>query len=498
MPGGFSKATRPVRPGAYFNWIAQAVASVPPAVGSIVAIPFTSDWGPFKQAVLVESFAEYLSIFGPSIDQPGYRAAWQAFNGERGFDGRFGAGAVLCYRFGGSAAAKATKILTNTTPATALTLTAKYEGTYGNNLKFTTQDHASDATQNELLIYVGATLVETFVYLDTNIAALAADINANSDWVTAVANITGVALTAVVTQAATGGNDGTTTIAGDWTAMMAGLESQRFGVFVPYGLTDPTITASIKAWAAGAETVGSTGLNTKGKRFEVIIGGAANELNSAAITRSGTLNDGNFINLGQSSFLDHNLLDSAGNPVTLAPSEFAASFAGVLANRGEILSTTFARFPGVDLLNAPTESEILKAYNGGVVVFAIDSDPDAPMHVEKGITTYTNTAQAAYPYLIYRNPKFMRTMQNVEVEFTDASARLLVGKPVNNKTRDSAVALATTRMKARETAGIIQPGWTVSIDTDPPPSDDDEFIAVKFGLRFGRSAEQVFFTANVG
>lgn len=502
MPGGFSKATRPLRPGAYFNWVASQPPQVQPAVGGIVAIPATHDWGPFKTAVLVESYQEYQSYFGASLQTPLARAVWLAFQGERGFDGRYGAGGVLVYRSGSSAAAKGTRVLNNSSAAAAMTVSARYEGSFGNTISLTTQDNIADATKNQLLVYVGATLVETYTYLDTDISALVADINLNSDWITATLTTTGVALAAVTTQALSGGNDGTTTIASDWTSaggILERLEAQRFAILVPYGLTDAPTLASIKAWAAGAETVGSTGLNTKGKRFEVVTGGAANETNATAITRSGTLNDGNFTNLGQSSFSDSLYPDAAGNPTVFAPAEFAAAWAGALAGRGEAMAMTYVRFPGVDLLNGPTESEILKALAGGVVVFSKDSDPDAPMHGEKAVTTYTSTAQAAFPYVIYRNPKFMRTMQAVEVEFTDWAGRNMIGtRVVNNKTRDSAVAEIQRRLRLREAANIIQSGWSVAVDDNPPPSDDDEFIALKVGIKFGRSVEQVYFTVNVG
>lgn len=498
MPGSFSKATRPVRPGAYFNWEALTVPRVPPAVGSVVCVVATGDWGPFKQAVLVESYQEFVSVYGPTLDTPMRRAVWQAFTGEGGFDGRWGAGAVLMYRGGGASAAKSSRVFQNATPAAAMTLTAKYEGTYGNNISVTTQDHVADSTQNELLVIVNSAVVETYVYADTNIADLVAQINANSDWVTATLTLSGVALAPVTSVTLTGGNDGSTMTAGDWAAVQTALESERFDVFVPYALTDAPTLAALMAWAGGPSS-GTAGMNSKGKRFEVVLGGAANETVVAAIARSLTFNDGNFVNLGMSSFRDNNLLDVNGNPVILSPAEFAARFAGVLAQRGEAMATTFARFPGVDLLNGPSDADITKAFAGGVVVFSRDSDLDAPVHVEKGITTYTSQNKPAFPYVIYRNPKFMRTMQNVEVEFTAWGNRVLIGRlTVNNKTRDQAIAEVTARLGARAGVGIVQPGFTVEVDTDPPPSDDDEFIALRIGVKFGRSVEQMYFTVKAG
>lgn len=504
MAGVFSKSARPLRPGAYFNWIASVPNTVPPAVGSIVCVPFTSDWGPFKTATLVGSFQEYLSVFGPTIGTPGYYAVWQAFQGEGGFEGRYGAGAVLCYRMGSSAAAKPTRTLQNTTPATALTLSAKYEGTYGNGLTVTVQDNIADASQDQLIISLGGQVLETYTYTDTDIAGLAAAINAGSSWVSAVSNITGTKLGYVTNSAFSGGNDGTTVIGSDWTALQSALETQSFGILAPYGLTDgPTITA-LKAWAAGPSG-GGGGRNAKGQRFEVVVGGLTDETAAIAVASAGTLNDGNFCRIGMSHVVDQTLLDAAGNPVTLSSSQLVPRVAGALAQRGEAMSLTSVRFPGLKLYAGPTEADITATLNGGVMVLTQDSDPDAPVHIEAARTTFTSggpsgaAAQAAYPYLIYRNPKFMRTMQNIETEWTAWAQRTLIGKlPVNSKTRDAAISELQGRLRAREDAGIVQPGWTVAVDQNPPPTEIDEFIALVVGIKFGRSVEQVFFTVNVG
>jgi hypothetical protein len=500
MAGTFSKQTRPARAGAYFNWLAQPPSVVQPSVGSIVAIPFTSAWGPFKDATLVQSFQEYLAVFGPSVDSAGYRAAWMAFQGEGGIDGRFGAGAVLALRWGASDAAKASHSLQNST-APAVKLTARYEGTYGNTLKVTTQDHAADATKAEMLLYLGATLVEKYVYLDADIADLVNTINGRSDWITAELLVGTTALAVVSSAALTGGDDGGALTAGDWTDIMSALESERYGVFVPFGLVDDAILASIADWAAGAETANSQGLNTKGRRFETVVGGAADEQMSDAIARSEAFNDGNFVNLGMSSFQQLDLPDVNG-AATVSPScEFAARFAGVLAGRGEAMSATFARFPNVNLVagTAPSETDILSALEGGVVAFSRDSDPDAPVHVESSLTTYTSTLAPDFPLEIYKNPKFMRIMQGIEQEFTDWATSTIIGKlPVNQKTRDEAIAEVSQRLSARESVGIVQPGFTVAVDEMPPPSDDDEFIALTIGMRFGRSVEQIYFTCTVG
>jgi len=206
-----------------------------------------------------------------------------------------------------------------------------------------------------------------------------------------------------------------------------------------------------------------------------------------------------------SHVVDSFLLDANNQPVALSSAQLVPRVAGALAQRGEAMSLTSVRFPGLKLYAGPTESDITATLNGGVMVLSQDSDPDAPVHIEAARTTFISGGPAgaatnpAYPYLIYRNPKFMRTMQNIETEWTAWANRTLIGKlAVSDKTRDAAIAELQGRLRAREDASIIQPGWTVSVDQNPPPSELDEFIALVVGIKFGRSVEQVYFTVNVG
>jgi hypothetical protein len=71
------------------------------------------------------------------------------------------------------------KTLKNTSGVDALTLQAKGEGLSGNNLRVTTRDYAADSSQDELVLYAGSTVAESYHYPDGNVANLAGQINAN-------------------------------------------------------------------------------------------------------------------------------------------------------------------------------------------------------------------------------------------------------------------------------------------------------------------------------
>jgi len=492
MGGIFSKSNRPTLPGAYFNFQSTEPSIVPASPGTSVAIPFTHDWGPFEEVVRVGSFAEFQAIYGSSDDTNGYRAVKQAFQGE-GLDGRGGAGEVVCFRHGGSAAAKAVKTLNNTSAAAAITLTAIYEGTRGNDLKVTTQDNAADAAKNDLLIYDGSTLLETYTYTDANITDLAAQINAGSDWVTAGSVTSGTALATVTSSSFASGNDGTSLVSGDWTDSLEALEVHRFAVFCPYGLTDSGIRASIVTW--------TDDLNDGGKRFFTVIGGASGESLATATTRSAACASPNVLNVGIGTVTDSSL-GTGGTELSLATSEFSARVAGALAARGEYRSLTHARFTGIELTVGATLAELEDAFDAGIVALARDSHATAPVHVKTGLTTWTSTDAAsdtARPYLVYRQPKYVRTIHGIESDLTSWAEETIVGqRVVNDQTREAVVAEAKRQLAQREQLGAIQPGWQVGIDQNPPPSDDDEFIALTISATFARALEQVYFTVSVG
>lgn len=487
MPGIFSKSNRPERPGAYVNFSPTATTTVPAAAGAIAAVFITHDWGPGEAVTRCTSFADFQAKFGSSDDTAGYRAVRQAFTGE-GLPGRGGASEVLVWRALGVSAAKATKALQNTSAATGLTLTAKYEGSRGNDLNVSVQDNAQDSSNFDLILKDGTVEVERYTFPDASITALAAEINESSDWVTATANVGATALATVTDSAFASGDDGTSLLAADYTAAFSALEVYRFGVFAAENLTDSSIRTSLVSWV--------NSLNASGKRIMAVIGGASGETVTTANTRSAAVNSPYVINIGVGSVTDATL-GAGETSVSLSTAELAPRIAGILCSRGENQSITFARLAGLSITSGATEAQILTAFDGGTVVLSRDSHSIAPVRIEKGLTTYTSdTAQV--PYLIYRNPKFVRTMQGIDQELTQWAEENVIGLlPINDTTREYVVGAANVILKARAASGAIQEAYTVSIDQNPPPSDNDEFIGLTVGIAFGRSLEQLYFSINI-
>jgi hypothetical protein len=482
----WSPSNPPVRGGSYSRFITKRQETLPPSTRGTVAIPITHDWGPFKQFVRVNSLAEFVAIFGKGGDSlpagqytPGYLAAYNAFRGEN--TDAPGAATVLVYRTGAASAAKASRAMQNTTPATAFTLTAVYEGTKGNNLKVEVLANAANpATQKDLVIYDGTVEVERFTHTNTGLQDLVTAINRSSGWVRATdpPTIPGVALANVAATNLAGGADGSTLIAGDWTALQTAFESQRFEVFAPYNLTDDTIKQALITWAKAKNNA------EKAKRFMLVLGGGAAETMSQAITSATGANDENVVRLGVGTFKDVDL------GYVQSTAELAPRLAGVIVQRGYDASISFAHLAGLEIVTGPSEVEILDAVKNGVVVLGQDS---AGVRFEKGVTTYVSDI-ADKPKYVYGNIKYAFTMQSFERTLQERhEGGNIVGRlDVNNDTREFLVGDGQALLDQEYIKyGAVQAGARVVLAANPPPSDDQDFVALDWLAKFGRSLEQV-------
>jgi hypothetical protein len=487
--------TRPDLAGIFFSWEGEDVQTVPPSFGKTAFVVGTSDWGPVNTPTLETSLSAFRQDFGTSLSELGINA-YNVFKGQ-GLNGRGGAQAIWAYRMAASAL-KATHTFMNTagTPANALTLSGKYAGTKGNTITATVQAGGVAGTQ-QLIVMVGGAVVETYTYTSTGaapLAALAAQVNARSAWVTATVVADGTSLATVSNVALSGGTDGTTVAGTDWTNAMAQADTERWAVFFTSTTDAPTIT-SIKAWHHLR--------NANGSRSFLVYGGVIDETLAAGTTDSTATNDPDVLRVGVGR-----LHDTVLN-LDMSTAQAAGRYAGARCFRGEREDDIFVRFADLELvsgLNSLTDQATAK--DAGLIGFSRDTNAVAPVFIREARTTYSNdSASPVYadgtkkvPADLWGSVKNIAIQHGVEQDAQDwaTSGEVLGHIPINNRGRAIVVGFYKQAYSVREQAEVVQPGWTVVINDDPPPSDDDDFIFVRHGFHPTRSARQILNVAAIG
>lgn len=494
MPGRWNPAAPPKRPGSYTNYIAKPVARVNAPLAGIVAMPVTADWGPVDEIIDCGGLSEYRAVFGDTVYSPGHIAAYQLFKGEA-VNKRGGASRALIVRKAGESAKQASAKLADTKEAPnaeAVVIKGIWKGTLGNRLAITVEANALDpSNKHDIVVYLDGAEIERWTYGKTSWAELKAKV-AKSDWIEVEVKKEEAALALVsVPKSLTGGNDGLTLSNGDWTNVMAEYGSRRFSVFVAYDLTDETVIAALKAWATDPET----GLNSKGKRFEVVTGMGTSDLEEG-LEQSESLNDENFNNWGGFKVQDSQIEDENGDVITLTPSQFAPRVAGVVAATGGAASITFSRFADVTLVEGlSSDAEFVEASEGGLCTLAEDSNGLAPVRVEQDVTTYIDDT-VAKPKEIFGKLKFVRTMQKFEMELTEFSENEeVIGKlGVNDESREYLVGQGRKIAERYEREGEFFKGeeaTRVFVNPDPPSTPQDDFIPLVYEPVFGRDLQQI-------
>lgn len=475
----FSNDNPPVRSGDYSRFIARKPVSLTPSTGSTVALGTVSDWGPEKTVTRVNSFAEYLKAFGQPVGtayDAGFVAAYNAFKGETADTP--GAGSVLVYRMLGSGAAAATKTLA--AGANSIVLTAKYKGAMGNRFSAEVVVNAGDSNARDIRLYIDGVKVEEYKgYTSAQLTNAQSDINARSQWVSASGATNGTVLTAAAASAFSGGDSGNTLVSGDYTAAATAFEPWEFGVLAFANLSDGSIKTAIKTWQNGLNNA------EKSKRFYTVFGGAAAETFSTASTESMAMNDENVVRFGVGTYRDSVLA------MNLSTAQLAPRVAGIVAAAGGRTSVSFAQLEDLTLVAGPSDSEAVSAYTSGLVVATLGQN--GAVHLESPRTTYVSDTDAK-PFSVYSRIKYVATLQSLERDIrAKTETGKIIGKlPVNDDTREFLVSEAQTvideeYVKTKQ----IQAGARVYVATSPPPSDNDEFVALDYEIVLGRSVEQI-------
>lgn len=448
MSGKWSNTSIPPEPGVFINFETTGTVGVAPGPFGVVGVPFTAAWGPINEFTLMSNPNELEYTYG--VDNgDGSVTSWVV---RDIFEG--GAGQVLGLRIADGTEAKASKILQNTTPAAALTLTAKYHGTRGNAFGVTTRTNPLDSNLRDLLILEGGGVRETYTYAPTDITDLAAQINDTrngSELVVASGVTSGVALGTVTNSLFTGGLDGATTIAADYIEAQEAFERNGgFDVFTLDGIDNSGINTSLVAWTRGQNDVGNYVFS--------VVGGPAAETVSTAITRAQGYNNEFVASLGGQDFL---VTLPDGTEVARTSAEIAPRIAGAIAAAGISGSITRVVLPGVRLSNPLTGSELANAIGGGLVPIVRRGDQ---VIVADGVTTFTGVSDIKDA--TFSAISSVRAMQEIGVTCDRILETEFLGKKRNTPTVQRAIRNRLLGyLQQLEAMDVLVNGSDVELDT---------------------------------
>lgn len=499
MPGRWSTVNPPKRPGGYTNFVAKPQIRLDSPLSGIVAMPIAADWGPENTIVELASMGDYIALYGDNDQTPGYRAVYQGFKGEA-ISGKGGAARILARRIVTSDGAKAIRNLANTngTPDTdAAIVSARYEGTFAHRITVRIVANAADSVnKQDLVVYLDGSEVERYAFTKASPDTLE-DLVVGSDYITVEVTNNADPLATTSALALAGGNDGTPDASDttDWADTLTAFGTRQFSVFCPYDLTDDTLQAAVRTWAADP----ITGHNTKGKRFFTLLGTDDEDLNGA-LAVAGDLDSEDVGLVGGFTASDSTILDANGEPVVMSPSQFAPRIAGIIAATGINGSITFSRLADVTIVaGLSSDSDFVSASENGVITLAEDSNPVSPTRIEQGVTTHQGDTEQK-PHEIFSSIRFVRIMGALESMITSFGESSVIGRlTISDETREYVLGELQTMVREEFVRpGAILEGFQLYVSQNPPPSDTDNFIHVVYEITLGRDVQQIRNTVVVG
>lgn len=458
----FQAGEQKVRPGVYVRVtnIGEPQETIVPQ--GIVAALFRASWGPLGEVVYLESIDAVTNTYGVdgTID-----TALEAFRG--------GCRRVVAYRLG-SGGQKAMVNLRDSEGANVVTLTAKYEGTRGNNFSVSIRDSLVDDTKRELLLYEGATLRQTITFAKGSgepqalVDAIAAS---NSPYITAVKSGDGTGILVPTTQLPLTGGEDPTVNGESYSAGLVVIEAIDWNVLA----VDTDDTATHTLVQAYIDRV-----RNEGKRVLGVVGEPTSVPLATRLTNARAFNDPAII------YVANGFKGSDG--VTREGYKAAARVAGMVASAQITESLTHYVVRGAtELVGALTNAEIEQTIQSGALVFTMNAQKQ--VHIEYGINTFvTPTADMDAGWKKIRR---VRTRDNL-MDRIAATWDPLIGK-INNSPdgRATLIAAAQGIINRMIAEGALLQGSIFEDPNNPPVGDSAWFVVQVDDLD---SAEKVYIT----
>lgn len=369
MAGSYSNETK-VRPGAYVNVKSNTLNVNMSATRGIVALPLSLDWGQVKTVIEVDSISDFKVLLGYDITDAKMLLIRETLKRAK---------KVLVYRL--NSGVKATKTSGD------LTVTAKYEGTRGNDItiKILANVDTNDFT------------VETYLAgskVDSQIGTTIANLLAN-DYVVFSGTGSLVANAGIVLE----GGTNQTVSGNDYTTFLAEIEKFKFNIL---GITAEDVT-SIKT----VLKTFVTRVRNEGKLIQLVISNYANaDCEGVISVKNGVvLDDG----------------------TTLTAAQACAYVAGIMASADVNKSNTYEVYDGA--LRVGTiynNSEIETALSNGELVFTNKNDK---VVIEQDINTLVTYTVEKNQY--FHKNRVVRCIDTLQEEITELFENYYIGK-VNN------------------------------------------------------------------
>lgn len=442
MAGGTWVTQNKTRPGTYITFKARQQPFDSLGARGIVAFPAPLPWGD-PAGVLVLDAAEYadkvLDIIGFKADDPRIRHITAAVSHAQ---------TVLLYRLGGSGAAKA--------EATegALTATAKWGGTRGNDLQIVVQANIDNAAAFDVVTMLDGEDVDRQTV--TKIEDLQP--NAFIDW-----SGTGT-LTPTAGVKLTGGADGTAS-GSDFSAALSAFEAYQFNILgVP--LTDSTSKQLAVAYVRRQR-------EEEGKKIQAVLVGypAANYEGIISLKNSIVTSDGLKV------------------PPEMLLWEIAAMEAAANVNE----SLTYTAIPNaVDAYPRLTNSETIAALKNGELVI---TPLDGTAVIEQDINTLTKFTPDRSES--FSKNRLMRVLDGLANDIKRIFDRFYIGKVSNNADgRALLKAEIVSYLLRLQGMGAIQ-NFDSQTDISVSPGVDAESVLVELSIQPVDSIEKIYMTVEV-
>jgi hypothetical protein len=445
MAGGIFTSQNKVLPGVYINTKSSGNVTANIGTKGVVAICEPLSWGATGVISKYTPGEDPTPLIGSDITSDDALFLREMMKGS---DVTTAPIQILLYRPTGASGVKATATIG------ALTVTAKYVGTRGNDITIIISADP-DTSGN----YIIETSIDGRIADAQSVANLSSLVS--NDWVdftgtgTTITTTAGTALT-------TGANPTVSTT--DYSAFLTALEPYTFDI-VCYDGADSTVRT---AMASFVERVS----NSIGKKCQAVLSGGT------AINSEWVINVNNGVKLAD------------GTALTAAQATWwvAGAEAGAQYNQ----SLTYAQYPGaVEANPKKTNAQVEEAVLAGDIVFIDDFDIVKICTDINTLTTVTPTKGKEF-----KKNRVMRTLNQICNDFYEHISNYFIGKVDNNASgRNLMKGWCVGYLNEMQANNGIQ-NFT-SQDIEVLPGSDIDAVVINVGIQPVDSVEKIYTTITV-